>query len=66
MCIRDSSKQMVLASADRTLREHVLAQDYAALANLANAPHDLAEAAAAFREKREPRFRGLSPSTDES
>ena len=53
------SKRLVIDGLDRTYREHVLAQEYASLANRAVADHDNQEGVAAFKEKRPPRFRGI-------
>jgi 2-(1,2-epoxy-1,2-dihydrophenyl)acetyl-CoA isomerase len=53
------SKRLVLDGLDRTYREHVLAQEYASLANRVLADHDIQEGVAAFKEKREPRFQGI-------
>lgn len=62
------SKVLVRDGLDRSFREHLLAQEYASLANRAAASHDLAEGGNAFKEKRPPRFRGLitqQPSQDD-
>ena len=53
------SKVLVRDGLERTFREHMLAQEYASLANRTVASHDLVEGGTAFKEKRSPRFRGL-------
>jgi 2-(1,2-epoxy-1,2-dihydrophenyl)acetyl-CoA isomerase len=53
------SKTMVIDGLTRSYREHVLAQEYSSLANRMIANHDILEGAAAFREKRPARFKGL-------
>jgi 2-(1,2-epoxy-1,2-dihydrophenyl)acetyl-CoA isomerase len=52
------SKRLVLEGLDRSYREHVLAQEYASLANRIVANHDIEEGVAAFKEKRTPEFQG--------
>jgi 2-(1,2-epoxy-1,2-dihydrophenyl)acetyl-CoA isomerase len=54
------SKTMVIDGLSRSYREHVLAQEYSALANRTIANHDILEGAAAFREKRPANFTGPS------
>ena len=53
------SKRLVIDGLDRTYREHVLAQEYASLANRTIADHDIQEGINAFKEKRPPKFRGI-------
>jgi 2-(1,2-epoxy-1,2-dihydrophenyl)acetyl-CoA isomerase len=52
------SKRMVIDGLDRSYRDHVLAQEYATLANRVIADHDIQEGVAAFKEKRKAEFRG--------
>ena len=55
------SKSMVLSGLTLTYTDHVASQMHAGLLNRSYARHDLEEGGRAFREKRPPRFRGLSP-----
>jgi 2-(1,2-epoxy-1,2-dihydrophenyl)acetyl-CoA isomerase len=54
------SKRMVIDGMHRTFREHVMAQEYASLANRSAANHDIEEGVAAFSEKRPAEFRGTA------
>jgi len=60
------SKRLVVEGLGRSPREHVLAQDYAALANLGLARHDLEEAASAYRDKRTPSYSGVVRDAEDS
>jgi 2-(1,2-epoxy-1,2-dihydrophenyl)acetyl-CoA isomerase len=53
------SKRLVIDGLSRTYREHVLAQEYASLANRTLADQDIKEGIAAFREKRPAQFVGI-------
>ena len=54
------SKYIVYNSLHRSFPDHMPFQQYSNLANATLAGHDLEEGALSFRERREPRFRGLS------
>ena len=58
------TKHMVQTPLRRAYEEHLPYQLYAMHVNRALAGHDLEEAAAAFREKRSPEFRGLRRDED--
>jgi 2-(1,2-epoxy-1,2-dihydrophenyl)acetyl-CoA isomerase len=55
------TKHVVYDALDKTFIEHLPTQWAAQQKNLALARHDIQEGGLAFREKREPRFRGLEP-----
>ena len=54
------SKRLVIEGLDRSYQEHVVAQEYASLANRIVANHDIEEGVTAFKEKRRPDFRGMT------
>jgi 2-(1,2-epoxy-1,2-dihydrophenyl)acetyl-CoA isomerase len=54
------SKTMVLDGLNRSYRDHVLAQEYSSMANRMIANHDILEGAAAFKEKRPAKFKGVT------
>lgn len=53
-----ASKRLILEAPYRSLEEHLMAQEYAALSNRMVAQHDIVEGTAAFAQKRKPVFRG--------
>ena len=54
------SKRLVHDGLGRSYRDHVMAQEYASLANRVMAHHDIAEGIAAFNEKRPANFTGTN------
>jgi enoyl-CoA hydratase/carnithine racemase len=53
-----ATRRLTLEAECRSFEEHLMAQEYAALANRTVAPHDIVEGTSAFMERRKPDFRG--------